>query len=399
MGNAAEVMNPATRARLSFVYFDAGGGHRSAAKALVSAVQDQGLPWELDCLNLQELLDPLDFAKKLAGIRVQDVYNSMLERGWTLGTAQLLPLLHGAIRIRHRVIVTFLKRYWERVRPDLVVSLIPNFNRELAESVRQALPYAPFVTVMTDLADYPPHFWIERESEYLVVGTEHAEQQAFALGHSRDRVFLTSGMILNPSFYSIPEEDCALQRKALGLAPHRLTGLVMFGGLGSKAMLEIALRLNQLGGLQLILIAGRNEKLESELRRMRFRIPVHIEGFTSQMPRYMQMSDFFIGKPGPGSLSEALFMGLPVIVERNAWTLPQERFNTDWVKQKELGLVVHNFRQIGQMVERLRDPAVLDFYRTNARRINNRAVYEVTTILGSILAKRKGTIRSRGACG
>jgi len=393
------IVKPATGARLSFVYFDAGGGHRSAASALVSAAREQGLPWEIDCLNLQELLDPIDIAKKFVGIRVQDIYNSMLERGWTLGAGQFLPLLHAAIRCRHSVIVTFLKRYWERVQPDLVVSLIPNFNRELAESVRQALPGVPFVTVMTDLADYPPHFWIERETEYLIVGTERAEQQAFALGHSRDRVFQTSGMILNPAFYSIPGKDCHLQRKVLGLAPNRLTGLVMFGGQGSRAMLEIAMRLTRLDGLQLILIAGRNAKLESELQRMRFRLPVHIEGFTTQMPHYMQMSDFFIGKPGPGSLSEALFMGLPVIVERNAWTLPQERFNTDWITRKELGLVVRNFRQVDQAVERLRDPAVLSRYRTNARQIRNRAVYEVMTILESILAKRKATTRPRGAGG
>ena len=160
-------------------------------------------------------------------------------------------------------------------------------------------------------------------------------------------------------------------------------------------MLEIARRLNALDWLQLIFIAGRNLKLEAELRKMRFRIPVHIEGFTSQMSRYMQMSDFFIGKPGPGSLSEALFMGLPVIVERNAWMLPQERFNTDRVAEKEVGIVVRSFRHIGQAVERLQDPAVFASYRVNARRLRNRAVYEVITILESSLAKTKGEARPR----
>ena len=54
----------------------------------------------------------------------------------------------------------------------------------------------------------------------------------------------------------------------------------------------------------------------------------------------MLLSDFFIGKPGPGSVSEAVAMRLPVIVERNAWTLPQERYNAEWVLEKQLGLVV-----------------------------------------------------------
>jgi Glycosyltransferase family 28 C-terminal domain len=398
MREATGIMTPAAVPRLSFVYFDAGGGHRSAARALVAAAQEQQLPWEIECLNLQELLDPLDVIKKLVGVRVQDVYNFMLEKGWTLGAAQLLPILHAVIRCNHPLIVGFLTRYWRQARPDLVVSLIPNFNCQIAESVRQALPGVPFVTVLTDLADYPPHFWIERESEYLITGTERAIEQALAIGHSPDHVFLTSGMILNPAFYSFREMDYGKQRESLGLQPHRMTGLVMFGGQGSRAMVEVARRLNRLDWLQLIFIAGRNQKLEAELRKIRFRIPTHIEGFTSQVPRYMQMSDFFIGKPGPGSLSEALFMGLPVIVERNAWTLPQERFNTDWVREKEVGIVVRNFRHVGAAVERLRDPAVFSRYRANALRKHNRAVYEVIMILESILARTRGGARPGGPC-
>ena len=62
-----------------------------------------------------------------------------------------------------------------------------------------------------------------------------------------------------------------------------------------------------------------------------------MEGFTTSVNYYMQLADFFIGKPGPGSVSEALAMQLPVIVECNAWTLPQERYNAEWVVEKEVG--------------------------------------------------------------
>ena len=60
-----------------------------------------------------------------------------------------------------------LEELWRQARPDLVVSLVPNFNRALFESLRGAGPAAPFVTVLTDLADYPPHFWIERQDQVL----------------------------------------------------------------------------------------------------------------------------------------------------------------------------------------------------------------------------------------
>ncbi len=112
-------------------------------------------------------------------------------------------------------------------------------------------------------------------------------------------------------------------------------------------MLEIADRLDRSNlELQLILICGRNDKLRNALRAKKSRLPRFVEGFTTQVNYYMQLADFFIGKPGPGSVSEALAMKLPVIVECNAWTLPQERYNAVWVVEKEVGLVLKNFRNI-----------------------------------------------------
>ena len=73
--------------KIDFIYFDAGGGHRSAATALKSVIEQQGRPWEIRLVNLQEVLDPLDVFRKLTGIRLQDIYNLMLAKGWTLGRA------------------------------------------------------------------------------------------------------------------------------------------------------------------------------------------------------------------------------------------------------------------------------------------------------------------------
>ncbi|MGA8767669.1 MAG: hypothetical protein WB559_11660, partial [Candidatus Acidiferrales bacterium] len=88
--------------RIEFGFFDAGGGHRAAATALQMAIEGQRRPWEIRLTNLQELMDPLDIVKKYAGIRIQDVYNTMLRRGWTLGSPQLLKVLQFVIRLYHR---------------------------------------------------------------------------------------------------------------------------------------------------------------------------------------------------------------------------------------------------------------------------------------------------------
>src|SRR5690242_21332588 len=80
--------------RIALVYFDAGGGHRNAAMALEQAIKhspgQSNLPWEVELVNLQEILDSIDIIRKLTGLRVQDAYNRMLQNGWTLGSTQLI---------------------------------------------------------------------------------------------------------------------------------------------------------------------------------------------------------------------------------------------------------------------------------------------------------------------
>jgi len=370
--------------KVDFLYFDAGGGHRAAATALKAVIDEQKRSpdeeWDVRLVNLQEILGPLDVFRKVTGLELQEIYNQMLARGWTLGSAQGLKFMHGVIRLYHRPAVRMLEKYWAGARPDLVVALVPNFNRALFESVRSTLPDVPYVTILTDIADYPPHFWMEKQEQFLICGSDKAVAQARALGYADDRVFRASGMILRPTFYQPVTVDRAAERRRIGLDPDRPTGLVLFGGQGSKVMLEIAERLSD---TQLILICGKNAGLANRLRALPAKAPRYVEGFTSEIPHYMSLADFFIGKPGPGSISEAVAMGLPVIVERNIWTLPQERYNADWVLERNAGIVLPNFRGIGEAVDALLQD--LPRYREAVGQIHNRAVFEIPDILEKIL--------------
>lgn len=369
--------------RLDFVFFDAGGGHRSAANALKAVIEQQGRLWEIRLVNLQEILDSLDIFRKYTGIRMQDVYNAMLQKGWTLGSAQGTVLMHGLIRLYHGGQVRLLREFWKQGQRDLVVSLIPNFNRALRES----LPDTPLVTILTDLADFPPHFWMERQNQYLICGTEKAVEQARALGHPPEHIFPTSGMILRPGFYEPVNADRTSERIRLGLVPELPTGLVLFGGQGSSVMPEIAQRVS--ARAQFIFVCGRNKKLADQLRGMDTKYPKYVEGFTSEIPYYMHLSDFFVGKPGPGSISEAIAMHLPVVVERNAWTLPQERYNTDWIREKQVGVVLPSFRAIDTGLRELLDPTNFARFQANTAAITNRAVFEIPEILEILLQREK----------
>jgi 1,2-diacylglycerol 3-beta-galactosyltransferase len=178
---------------IDLIYIDSGGGHRAAAQALDAVVREQQRPWDLRLHCVQDLLNSIDFIRKTTGIPFQDVYNIMLRKGWTLGTAQMIPAMHLLIRMLHGQQVDVLKRHWRSHPADMVVSLIPHYNRALREAFAAVCPGRPFITILTDIADYPPHFWIERQDQYIVCGSERAVEQAHELGLPVDRILPVRG--------------------------------------------------------------------------------------------------------------------------------------------------------------------------------------------------------------
>jgi UDP-N-acetylglucosamine:LPS N-acetylglucosamine transferase len=366
---------------IDLVYFNAGGGHRAAAQALQTAIRQQGRPWQVRCVNLVDMLDPQARFQHITGMAPEALYNKRLARGWTLGMATELKWLQRMISASHATLVQRLQQHWSTAVPDLVVSLIPNFNRALHDSLAAVAPGVPFVTVMTDMADLPPHFWIEPDlDQHLVCGTDHAVRQALAVGCDARRVHRTSGMVIRPDFYQPPDHGRAAEQARLGLDPARPTGVVMFGGQGSMAMLTIA---RQLSDVQLVLMCGHHQVLAQRLRALPCAATHAVVEFTPQVRRHLAVGDFFLGKPGPGCLSEAVQQGLPVLTVRNAWTMPQERYNTDWVEEVGVGIVGRSLRQIRpqvlEMLERLGD------FKAAVQRQHNRAVFEVPDILEGIL--------------
>jgi 1,2-diacylglycerol 3-beta-galactosyltransferase len=379
--------------KIQILFHDAGGGHRNAAVALQNVIAQQGRPWQVELVQFQDLTDHLDILRKLTGIRIQEQYNILLRNGWTLGATQLLRVLQTTIRVFHGSMVKLLVRHFRKTPADLMVSVIPHFNREIGQAWNECYPFCPFVTIITDLADFPPHFWIEpTQEQYVICGTERAVEQAREIGKKPSQIFGTSGMILRPDFYVQDRTDPMALRRELNLRPDLPTGMLLFGGFGSKAMYDIVERLETAElPLQLIVICGRNEKLAEQFRAKVWKLPLHVVGFTKEVHRLMRAADFLIGKPGPGSVAEAMVRKLPVILECNAWTLPQERYNTKWVKEKRVGIVLNNFAEIVSGVKQLLEPGKLAEFRFNAESLNNQAIFEIPEIFAKLLGEHPAT--------
>ena len=69
--------------------------------------------------------------------------------------------LQAWLRLGQEGLRSKLRRHLRISRPDMVASLVPNFNLAMYEALAAARPGALYVTILTDLADYPPRFWID----------------------------------------------------------------------------------------------------------------------------------------------------------------------------------------------------------------------------------------------
>ena len=372
---------------------DAGGGHRAAARALVAAAEETGAPLRFRVESFQQILLPLDVLKRTTGLSLEAAYNLILRHRASALMVPLLRLMHAGIRVRRRALVRTLTS-WLRAqpRPEAVVSVFPNFNGVLRDAVCEAIPGVPLLVVLTDFADFPKHFWIEPGLDRVVVGSPEAAEQALGLGIPAERVSQVSGMILHPRFYSAGGPEVRERVRAeLGIGAAEFTVALLFGGKGSPEIAPLAERLlHEDPALRVIAVCGDNPSLFERLASLNAGSAGRLTrfGFTDRIAELLAASDLLVTKPGPGSLAEAFHQRLPVVVTRNIHTIPQERFNTELVARRGVGLVVSSWREIPAAVLRLaREPERLRTMRAKLAELPpNRAVYEVLDIVGDAAA-------------
>ena len=342
---------------LVVVYTDAGGGHRATGEALKDILEDTG-DFRVTMVNAyQDVLPHLDLFARYTSRDVEQTYNQLILQQGRTGAFCLAFYLGALINVvtrggRARKAFSAL---WERTEPDLVVSVLPMINHLLLDSLKgYRNGTTPFTVLMTDWMEMLPSVWFPRRPNYFAIaGTDVCQQQLARRSRIGDRLFRMDGLLTRPVFLEPVPDDRAAARIALGLAPDKPVVCMMYGGYGSSRMLELAEALREEPPqIQMVFLCGRNEGLARSIESAALPFPALVVGYTRAVHRYMAVSDIFVGKTGPLSVSEALAVGLPILIDRQN-VLPQEHAVLKWVRRTGAGAVFSTPRQFSRSLKAL----------------------------------------------
>ncbi len=368
-----------------------GSGHNRVAATLAEELTRAGArPQVVD--HFRDLVHP-EFDRLTRAL-----YYAVLRRAPVLwGAAYWLgdqlsvssPLLMGLNRLGTRK----LRRLLAAERPEHIVSVHPTPVAALTELRSGGLPIPPHTTVFTDFVAHTQ--WIYPFVDRYCVPAEEIAHDLMARGVPRERVTVT-GIPVGEEF-ARPSEERAAARLALGLSPRLPVLLFMDGSAGGFGRLEEAvstvLRMEE--PLQAVVVAGREELLETRLRQLvgGREARVKVFGYVDNIRQLMSAADFLVTKAGGLTLGEALAAELPVIC---FGSLPgQEARNERFAAMAGVALVASSLAQLQRVIgAALRDPVLLRNIRERIRLY--RRPQAARDIVDLILA-RQGVARERAS--
>jgi processive 1,2-diacylglycerol beta-glucosyltransferase len=234
-------------------------------------------------------------------------------------------------------IATLTKLVWgplsvllSRVQPDVIVCTHPFVLGVLAYLRRTGRLHTPLAGVLTDFA--PHALWLHPGVDMYYVARPEMVRTMAEQGLDPQQVQAT-GIPIRPVFTSAPGRLTAARE--LGLDPGRPTVLVMGGGLGLGPMRAMVTAARHAAlPLQILAVTGHNQRLYADLEALTgltagTETSLHLYRYVTDVHRLMAASDLLVSKPGAVTASEALALGLPMLLmqpipgqeERNAAVL------------------------------------------------------------------------------
>jgi 1,2-diacylglycerol 3-beta-galactosyltransferase len=366
--------------RFLFVISDTGGGHRASARA----VRDEIKRLYGDDASI-ELADIFVEIERWPFYNFPRWYPSMVKFdsvpwGWGYHLTDHAAVMKTASHLVWPYVGPALKRFLRRHPADLIASFHAVPNYALVKAVRQMHLQAPVVTVVLDLVTVHAG-WFVPGALSCFVPTEEAKQRALQWDIPPDRLEVMGGMPVRRDFVEAQAVSKTEARVRLGLPCDLPIVLMVGGGEGMGPLEEVIAAVGmQRPQAHLVAIAGRNQDLYERLCHLDLPVPLHVEGFVSNMEIWMRAADLLVTKGGPNTLSEAFIAGIPVVIY--SVLHGQEEGNVDYVVNHHAGVWAPEPEQVAEAVcSLLANTARRDSMAVCARRLANPAAAE-------LLAKR-----------
>jgi processive 1,2-diacylglycerol beta-glucosyltransferase len=377
-------METSMKKKILVIYETAGGGHQAAAKAIDGALASM-YPGEFEVV-----LMPVRAATDSQRVsHLMDVYNHLLKikpsySNMGMRVMNNLNVEKVVVPLMPKVIKN-LEKTFRDVKPDMIISVFGVVNYSAVQLLKKMGWYGkvPYVIWCTDLTKYFLRNWAVPDADLTIALHPEAKEQLIDYGVPENRIRVLSGLPVNKKFLTKRSKFEA--RQELGLDPTRFTVLISMGGVAVGATYVFTRQL-ALSGLpvQVIAVCGKNERLKLRTDKLAAKvdIPVKVFGFTDQMPLLMDAADVMIGKPGPGTIAEAIAKELPMLIDASHEPMAQEKGNLDMVVRQQLGLKIEKATPVVDQVRKLMENEELYLkIQDNLRRAkNDKAIEELIDI-------------------
>jgi UDP-N-acetylglucosamine:LPS N-acetylglucosamine transferase len=341
--------------KILIISSDTGGGHRSAAIALVEGAKRF---WESESKAV----------RVIKGIEESHHLTEKLVIGynWVLRNKQhWMKYLYWVVNFVqpekraffHKKCSAYFNNAIEKYVPHVVVSVHPLTQHILAKVLNQLslTDTVPLVTVVTDPCYGFWKGWACDEVSLYLVANEDAQRQLIDYGISPEKIKI-SGMPVHPKFHEIDEKDAQIARTAYGLDPDKFTVFVNAGWVGGGNIPQIFREFaNGDLDVQAIFLAGKNVELRKEAEEIAktARFPIKVIGYSDEIEKLMQSANVMISKLGGLTTYEALACRLPIIADTTTPPMPQEAGTVKMIAQKGAGILLEKATDIVPIVRSL----------------------------------------------
>ncbi|HEX7723170.1 MAG TPA: glycosyltransferase [Pyrinomonadaceae bacterium] len=347
-------MNP-NAPKILIISSDTGGGHRSAAAAIVAGIESfvKGESYAVRVVRAVE--ESHHLAAKLVAL-----YNWLLrnKQHWMKYYYWLINRFRPETReFFHSRSIVYVRSLFQRWCPHIVVSVHP-LTQHIFARVLKELGLAdriPLVTVVTD-----PYYgfwkgWACDDVTLYLVASDEARRQLIDYGIAPERIKI-SGMPVHPKF-SFPGDDAArIARTALGLDPEKFTVFLNAGWEGGGNIPHIFSELVR-GELdvQAIFLAGKNEDLKNAAEAMAAdaKFPIKVIGYSDEVEQLMRAANVMISKLGGLTTFEALSCRLPIIADVITKPMPQEAGTVNLIAKSGAAVMLRRASDIVPVVHRM----------------------------------------------